>query len=374
MNSVLKRRLLAATALTGVLALGSACSSIESPQQDGNDGRADPTVATFEPTTAPDTQPATTAAPTGNEFATTEALAEYAGNAVVRVAIPTGVGSGFIIDSDGYIITNYHVVENGLNNVTVTLADGARLSAQVVGVDPRADLAVLKINASGKLQALELADLDEVGVGQDVVAIGYALDLTGGSGPPSVTRGIVSAKNRPIRTSGILGAVQTDTAINHGNSGGPLVNYDGKVVGVNTSLAPDQASATGIAQNIGFAVGADTIGAVYDEILEKGEVLRAFLGIGNFAAIRPAEAESLGLDRSQNGILVNDVSAGGPASLGGMETGDVIVRVGDIDVQDESDLAVSMVVYDPNETVDVTVFRDGAETTFTVTLGAAANQ
>lgn len=374
MNSVLNRRLLAATALTGVLALGSACSSIESPQQDGNDGRADPTVASFEPTTAPGTQPATTAAPTGNAFATTEDLAEYAGSAVVRVAIPTGVGSGFIIDSDGYIITNYHVVENGLNNVTVTLADGARLSAQVVGVDPRADLAVLKVNASGDLQALELADLDDVGVGQDVVAIGYALDLTGGSGPPSVTRGIVSAKNRPIRTSGILGAVQTDTAINHGNSGGPLVNYDGKVVGVNTSLAPDQASATGIAQNIGFAVGADTIGAVYDEILEKGEVLRAFLGIRNFAAIRPAEAESLGLDRSQNGILVNDVSAGGPASLGGMETGDVIIRVGDIDVHDESDLAVSMVVYDPGETVDVTVFRDGAEATFTVTLGAAANQ
>lgn len=373
MNVLSNPRLLAATALAGVLALGSACSSIESPAEDDDPGSGATTTAVG-PTPPTASQPTTEDSTARQAFDTTEDLVDYAGSAVVRVAIPTGVGSGFVIDSEGYIITNYHVVESGLNNVTVTLADGARLSAEVVGVDPRADLAVLKVNASGELPALELADLDDVGVGQDVVAIGFALDLTGGSGPPSVTRGIVSAKNRPIASSGILGAIQTDTAINHGNSGGPLVNYDGKVVGVNTSLAPDRTSTTGIAQNIGFAVGADTIGAVYDEILEKGEVLRAFLGIGNFAAIRPAEAESLGLDRSQTGILVNEVPSGGPASIGGMEPADVVVRVGDTEVHDESDLAVAMVVYDPGETVDVTVLRDGEETTFPVTLAAAANQ
>jgi serine protease Do len=291
MNVLSNRRLVAATVLSGVIALGAACSSIETPE---GDNPGNPTVGSdataIESTPAPASQP-TTDASARSAFATTEELVQYAGAAVVRVAIPTGVGSGFVIDGDGYIITNFHVVENGLNNVTVTLADGARLRADVVGVDPRADLAVLKVSTSDELESLELADLDDVGVGQDVVAIGFALDLTGGSGPPSVTRGIVSAKNRPIASSGILGAIQTDTAINHGNSGGPLVNYDGKVVGVNTSLAPDRTSTTGIAQNIGFAVGADTIGAVYDEIREKGEVLRAFLGIGNFAAIRAARRE-----------------------------------------------------------------------------------
>lgn len=375
MKRIANHRLLSAVVVSGVLALGTACSSLESPEEDTGRDLARSTVAAPEPTAPPLSQPSRDDDDANESaYATTEELVEYASESVVRVAILSGVGSGFIIDSDGYIVTNYHVVEAGLNDVTVTLADGARLPAVVVGIDPRADLAVLKIETSAELQALELADLDHVGVGQDVVAIGFALDLTGGSGPPSVTRGIVSAKNRPIQSSGILGAIQTDTAINHGNSGGPLVNYEGKVVGVNTSLAPDRTSSTGLAQNIGFAVGADTIAAVYAEIRETGEVRRAFLGIGSFAALRPSQAETLGLDRSQTGILVNDVSGGGPASVGGMLPSDVIVRVGDTDIQDESDLAVAMVVYDPGETVDVEVYRNGSRTELSVTLGAAANQ
>jgi S1-C subfamily serine protease len=273
-------------------------------------------------------------------------------------------------------MTNNHVVESAPFSVEVTLADGSVFPAEVLGRDPRADLALLKIDAGRELPALELAELDGVSVGEDVIAIGFALDLSAGTGPPSVTRGIVSALNRAIPSSGILGAVQTDAAINHGNSGGPLIDYEGHVVGINTSLAPDGASG-GLAQNIGFAVGSDTIEAVYDEILELGFVDRALLGISaagdGFRAIRPAEATALGLPSETRGVFLGSqgVSANGPAAAAGMLDNDLIVRIGDYRIDDESDLAVAMVVYDPGDTVEVEVIRDGESLTLAVTLGSA---
>jgi S1-C subfamily serine protease len=365
-----------ASAAAALLLFGAACSS----RQGGPADAALPGDAVETLTSSPTntSEPAATNTPASATLST-EQLVELASPSVVRVSLPTGVGSGVIIDPAGYIITNNHVVESAPQSVQVTLADGSIHSAQVLGRDPQADLAVLKIDAGRELPALELADLDDVNVGQDVIAIGFALDLTGGSGPPSVTRGIISALNRAIPSSGILGAVQTDAAINHGNSGGPLLDYEGHVVGINTSLAPDS-STGGLAQNIGFAVGADTIGAVYDEIVQLGFVDRALLGIGGpnggFAAIRPAEAEALGLDAEVRGVLVgaNGVSANGPAAAAGMRGNDLIVRIGDHEIRDETDLAVAMVVYDPGDTVPVEIYRGGELLTLQVTLGASNAQ
>lgn len=352
---------------------GAACSSRGGDEAPGTS--AQQTVAQVTETPSNASPQAQTSVTTNDDDLSTEELVELAQPAVVRVAVPGGVGSGFIVDSDGYIVTNNHVVESGLGAVEVTLADGSRYPAEVVGTDPRVDIAVLKIETGHELPALELADLDTVNVGEDVVAIGYALDLSDGRGDPSVTRGIISGKNRTIPTNQILGAVQTDAAINHGNSGGPLLDYQGRVVGVNTALAPDPTT-NSLAQNIGLAVGSDMVTAVYEELLRAGTVQRAYLGIGGFAAIRPAEAEALGLDRDTEGILVaaGGVAIGSPAAQGGMQDQDVIVRVGDYDIADESDLAVAMTAYDPGNTVDIDVMRGGEEVTLSVTLGEASAQ
>lgn len=350
-----------------ILITASACSQLEP------DNSADTTdvsaSSALEATSTPSTStsaPPLVAPPDGMSTAD---LVQYVQASVVRVAIPSGVGSGFIIDPDGYIITNHHVIEDDPNRVAVTLADGSVHQSALVGMDPESDLAVLKIDVDRALPALELAELRDVTVGQDVVAIGFALDLTGGNGPPSVTRGIVSAKNRVIQPRNILGAVQTDTAINHGNSGGPLLDYSGRVVGVNTALAPDTTG--GVAQNIGFAVGSDTVRAVYDEIRTKGQVERALLGIRNFSSLRAAQARALGVPEGTKGIVLGSdgLMPGGPAAAAGLQPQDVIVRVGNNDVADESDLAVAMINLDPGNSVELQFYRDGALESTTITLG-----
>ncbi len=362
----------------GLLALtmlgAAACSDSPSAAPD--------TTATTDPGSIPasiTTEPTSTdrdSTREGDELSTAE-LVEVAEPSIVRIATATGVGTGFVVDEDGYILTNHHVVEGSLNGfstfITVTMSDGADYPAEVVGADPRADIALLKIEATG-LPALSFADLDDVVVGQDVVAMGFALDLEGGEGGSfSVTRGIVSQKNRSIHEnspSSILGAIQTDAAINHGNSGGPLLNLYGEVVGINTAIAPDPLTGDQ-APGIGFAVGSDTAKAVYEQLRENGQVDRGLLGISQFEAVRPAVARELGIPESEGGVLVNNVSPGGPVAEGGMQTGDVIVRIGDYDVNNEADLAVALIRHSAGETVDIDVYRDGEKLTLTVTLGVA---
>jgi S1-C subfamily serine protease len=347
-----------------LLLAGAACSS-NVPDSTPDDAPRD--TATTPPTSAPSSQSA-------GDRMTAEELVRFAEPSVVRVQTNSGVGSGFVVDPDGYIITNNHVVA-GARTVTVTLSDGSDHEASIVGTDPRADLALLQIEQDG-LTALSLADLDDVAIGQDVIAIGYALDLKRGEGASfSVTRGIVSQKNRAIsEASAILGAVQTDAAINHGNSGGPLINLFGQVVGVNTALQPDTTTG-GIAQGIGYAVGSDTVRAVYVEIREKGSVDRGFLGIQGFEAVRPADIGELNLPENTRGIFLPEITpdgssvTAGPASEAGIRPGDVIVRVGEVEIGNEGDLAVAMIQTAPGETVPVELYRNGQSMTLDVTLG-----
>ena len=363
-----------------VVVLGVACGSSSST--------AEPTTAdegvAFEATSVA-TNAASGAGDSANRPAVTDLrealsipdLVVLAEPTIVRVEAVNSIGTGFVVDPNGYIITNNHVVESALSRgvVLVTLYDGSELEAVIVGNDPRADIALLKIDATG-LVALPLANLDDVVVGQSVVAIGFPLDLERGDGASfTVTTGIISAKNRQIRNRsfGILGAIQTDAAINSGNSGGPLINLYGEVVGVNTAIAINQNVGTA-AIGIGFAVGSDTVAAVYHELREDGEVDRALLGINTFESLSPALARELGLPEDTKGVVVNGVQNSGPVGLAGLESGDVIVKIGNFEVGNESELAEVLIILDPGDLVDLSLFRGSELLSFPVTLGAAPAQ
>lgn len=362
---------LAALLAGSALLLGAACSS-----NDG--GQAGPqAAATSDDGTiaAAPTRESTSTVSSSKELAVAD-LVENATPAVVRIETESGVGSGFVVAEDGYIMTNNHVISGPTGGVAstiiVTLSDGAEERAMVVGRDPRTDLALLQIDRTG-LTPLPLGDLSQTVVGQDVVAIGYALDLERGEGPSfTVTRGIVSAKNRGISEGAIeiLGSIQTDAAINHGNSGGPLLNLYGEVVGVNTAIAPDGSG--GVAVGIGFAVGVDTVKAVYEELREDGVVDRGLLGIAQFEAMKPAQARERGLPEGQGGVIVGEVSVGGPVASAGLEAGDVITKIGDTEVRTEADLAVALIENGAGETVTVEFFRGNEAMSVEVTLGEAA--
>ncbi len=371
-----------ATAIASlVLLIGAACSS-SSPAvtsstttdsaTSSTSGGASSTAVTAS------TRPAASAN-TGKEMSVSD-LVKLADPAIVRIETQGGVGSGFVVSDDGYIVTNNHVVAGTSTRtrtaatIKVTMSDGTDYQAKIVGTDTRTDLAVVKIDATG-LKPLKIGSLANTDVGQDVVAIGYALDLQLGEGPSySVTRGIVSAKNRAIsETSAIFGAIQTDAAINHGNSGGPLLNLFGEVVGVNTSLVPDT-STGGTAAGIGLAVGADTVQAVYKEIHDNGKVNRGLLGVQGFVALRPAKAKELGLDANTQGVVLTAagaVATGGPAANAGMKTGDIITKIGSDVIHTESDLAVALIHNHAGDSIDVQVIRDGKSLTLKVTLGTA---
>jgi S1-C subfamily serine protease len=363
------------------LALGAACSPrTEEPPEPTI--TPDVTTVSVSATETPPPSPTPTATAAivrpGNELSVVD-LVRMAEPSIVRIQTPSGVGTGFIVDADGHIITNNHVVvgtgTRPAASIEVTLSDGAKKPARVVGTDPRGDLALLRIDGAG-YKPLVIGKLEDVQVGQDVVAIGYALDLRRGEGPSySVTRGIVSAKNRGIdESSTILGAIQTDAAINHGNSGGPLLSMYGEVVGVNTALAPDRVSG-GVAIGIGFAVGADTVRAVYEELKESGSVNRGVLGIQFFEALRPARAQQIGLPADTKGVYLNErgVVAGGAADLAGIRPGDVISRLGSYVLRNESDLAVALIRLGGGERVEVEYWREGRKTTVTLTLGSTVD-
>jgi S1-C subfamily serine protease len=290
----------------------------------------------------------------------------------------TATGSGFVIDQDGHIVTNAHVVD-GAESVQVTLGeDGESLDAEVVGADPSTDIAVLQVDApSEQLHPLALGDSENVEVGDPVVAIGnpFGLDRT-------VTAGIVSAVQREINAPNgftIRNAIQTDAPINPGNSGGPLLDASGRVIGVNSQI---EASGGNGNVGIGFAVPINTTREVAQQLIDDGEVEHAFLGISG-ADLTPEIAEVLNLDRDQ-GALVQSVVPDSPADEAGIEVGDaeatidgqplraggdVIVAVDGETVDEMTDVIAAVDSKQPGEELELTLLRGGDQRTVTVTLG-----
>ena len=335
-------------------------------------------------------------AKSGARYSTPD-LVKAAQPAVVRIQTQSGVGTGFFVSSDGYIMTNNHVVASNrgvaYSTVQVTMDDGTVKTGQVVGTDVKSDLALVKVDGSN-FPSLKFATLENTNVGDDVVAIGYALDLGNGiasPGSPTVTEGIVERQepghpgDQVDASTGvnILGSIQTDAAINHGNSGGPLLNFNGDVVGINTSLVPDQETG-GTATGIGLAVGADTANAVFQQLKDSGKVTRGLLGVQFFQSIKASKAKSLGVPADALGIYLptaqdlqtagtrtngGSVQAGGPADQGGIKPGDVITKIADTNVHDESELAVALINHHAGEKVTIEYYRDGKKQTTSVTLG-----
>jgi len=296
-------------------------------------------------------------------------LTESASISVFGQPVPQqGVGTGIIVDSGGYIVTNNHVVvqpntcDSPAQNITVTLSDGRRFPARIVGRDPLTDLAVLKIEASGLTSAI-LGDSEALQIGEDVVAIGNALNLPGG---PTVTKGVVSAKDRTIQEDQcgvtIPGAIQTDAAINPGNSGGPLVNMRGEVVGITTAVIRG-----GQAEGVGFAISTATARPIIEALMQQGRVERAFLGVA-LVDVTPQLARQFNLPVEQ-GVVITQVVAGGPAARAGLRPNDVIVRIGGREVRNSGELLQALTQFRAGQTVQVEFYRNGSRQTADVTLG-----
>ncbi len=268
-------------------------------------------------------------------------------------AQPRGVGSGFILSSDGFIMTNAHVID-GADEVLVTLPDKREFKARIVGADKRTDVAVVKIQATG-LPAVKVGDVSRLRVGEWVMAIGspFGLDNT-------VTAGIVSAKQRD--TGDFLPFIQTDVAINPGNSGGPLINMRGEVVGINSQIY----SRSGGFMGISFAIPMDEAIRVSDQLRANGRVSRGRIGV-QIAPVTKDVAESLGLGKAQ-GVLVRGVEEGSPAEKAGLEAGDIILRFDGKAIEKPADLPRAVGNTKPGNRVTLTVFRRGANRDLSVTV------
>ncbi len=266
------------------------------------------------------------------------------------------LGSGFVIDTDGYILTNNHVVENA-DEIVVRLDNEQEHKATLVGKDPKTDLALLKIDNVSGLTAVPLGDSDTLRVGEWVMAIGNPFGLD-----HSVTSGIVSAKGRFIGAGNYDDYIQTDAAINPGNSGGPLLNLRGEVVGINSAIF----SRTGGNIGIGFAIPVNLAKELVPQLREKGKVTRGWLGV-LIQKVTPEIAESLGLEQT-HGALVADVVSNGPAAAAGVKVGDVIVEFDGHPVNESNELPMLVARTPLEKQVDLKVLRDKKQMDFTVTI------
>jgi len=262
-----------------------------------------------------------------------------------------GVGSGFIVSQDGYIITNNHVVEDA-DQIKVKLANGKEYDAKVVGRDPKTDLAIVKIDGVKDLHPLSLGNSDDLKVGSWVVAIGSPFGLE-----QTVTQGIVSGKGRVIGSGPYDDFIQTDASINPGNSGGPLINMKGEVIGINAAINPN-------GQGIGFAIPIDMAKAIIPQLEQKGSVTRGWLGIG-IQEITPALEKSFNL-KEKEGVLVADVFKGSPAEKAGIERGDVILQFDGKEVGESKDLPRIVALTPVGKTVNIKLLRDGKAVECTV--------
>jgi len=286
-----------------------------------------------------------------------------------------GAGSGFVIDPKGYILTNYHVVE-GAQSIEVVLGDQSRYPAKFIGADQRNDVALVKIEPKGKLVALSLGDSGTIQVGQKVLAIGNPFGFQS-----TLTTGVISALGRTVQTSQttfIDEAIQTDAAINRGNSGGPLINSHGEVIGINSAIYTPSGTTAGI----GFAIPINTAKNIATDLMTDGRVHRAFLGVETLSVVGGL-AEALDLP-VQEGLLVETVTKGGPAAAAGIQGGnrvaqagmrrfhiggDVIVAIDGQKIASQLDVNLALNHKRPGDTVTVTLYRGGKKMDIPVKLG-----
>ena len=272
-------------------------------------------------------------------------------------------GSGFIIDGEeGLVVTNNHVIENS-DNIYVNMQDGERFIASLIGADPRTDVALLKIESDEKLPSVSFGNSDQARVGDWVIAIGNPLGLGG-----TVTAGIVSARSRNIQAGPYDDFIQTDAPINRGNSGGPLFNIDGEVIGINTAIFAGQG---GGSIGIGFAVPSNQAQQVIGQLREYGQTRRGWLGV-SIQSISEDVADSLGLETT-DGALVELVNPGSPADLAGMRKGDIVLEVDGKTVESSNALSRMIAETAVGSTVTLKIWRRGAPIMLDVTLGSAGD-
>ena len=269
----------------------------------------------------------------------------------------SSLGSGFIIDASGIVVTNNHVIADA-DEVTVILNDGTRLKAEIVGRDTKIDLAVLRVKSDKPLTAVKFGDSEKLRLGEWVIAIGNPFSLGG-----TVTAGIVSARNRDIQSGPYDNYIQTDASINRGNSGGPLFNLDGEVIGINTAIISPSGGSIGI----GFAVPSKTAVAVIDQLRQFGETRRGWLGV-RIQQVTDDIAESLNI-KPTRGALVAGIDDKGPAKPAGIESGDVIVKFDGKDIKEMRDLPRVVADTPVGKDVEVLIIRKGKEEKKTVRLG-----
>ncbi|NLV16275.1 MAG: PDZ domain-containing protein [Syntrophomonadaceae bacterium] len=294
---------------------------------------------------------------TNNPFFNDPFFREFFGDSEqTQTHVQTGMGTGSIISANGYILTNYHVVE-GASTVSVKLVgSNDSLPAKVIGYDDELDLAVIKIEADHQLPVLALGNSDSTRVGEWVVAIGnpYGLDHT-------VTAGVISAKERPITIEGrgYKNLIQTDAAINPGNSGGPLLNTQGQVIAINTAVNVQ-------AQGIGFAIPINTAKDVLDQLINQGKVTRPWVGV-YLQDLSADMADYLGASSTQ-GSLVREIVAGSPASKSGIQKGDIILSIDGQKIKDSTTLTSTISKMKVGQKIKITILREKKELTLTVTL------
>ncbi|HRD65531.1 MAG TPA: DegQ family serine endoprotease [Candidatus Competibacter sp.] len=268
----------------------------------------------------------------------------------------SSVGSGFIVSPEGYIITNAHVIED-MDNIVVGLPDRTELVAQVIGKDKRSDIALLKVKTDASLPAVKIGDARKLKVGQWVLAIGSPFGFE-----RTATQGIISALGRNLPSDNYVPFIQTDAAVNPGNSGGPLFNLDGEVIGVNSQIY----SRSGGYQGVSFAIPIDVAMEVVDQLKTSGKVARGWLGV-LIQEVTPELAQSFGLDKPR-GALVGQVMADGPAQKAGVKAGDIIIAFGGQPVQTSSDLPLMVGRTRPGTGMSLTIIRDGKEQTLTAQI------
>lgn len=281
-----------------------------------------------------------------------------------QIVEPQASGSGVITDERGYIVTNNHVVENS-QSLEVIFADDTKVPATLVGADSFSDLAVIRVEGSVPAVA-EIGDSSRLQPGEPVIAIGSPL----GDLKSTVTAGVVSALDRRLEVGGGLtmeGLIQTDAAINQGNSGGPLVNAMGQVIGINTAIVRGTGAGGPVAEGLGFAIPSDTVKEVTAQLIEYGRVRRPYLGI-DWVPINPRIASAYNLP-VEYGAFVQDMQPGSPADRAGLLSGDIITAIEEQVIDEENSLVNILMRFDPGEKVQITVVREGEEITLEVTLG-----